>query len=55
MKILPVETDLLRADGESNRRTDIFAFRIIAKAPKNYYIICMKMRLLTKIRRNYGI
>lgn len=40
--------DLLRADGETNRRTDIFASHIIANAPKSYYIFCMKKKNIDK-------
>jgi hypothetical protein len=55
MKILPVGADLLRADRETNKRTDISAFRIIANAPKNYYITCIENKVLTKSHQNYGI
>jgi hypothetical protein len=48
MKILPMVVDLLRADGETNRRTDIFASHIIANAPKSYYIFCMKKKNIDK-------
>jgi len=44
MKILPVGAGLLRADRQTNRRTDVFALRIIANAPKNDYITCMEKK-----------